>query len=241
MNRSRSKFINFIKICNAALCLFQIATSIIQKFLTDWFNVFAYITSLCQWCTINLSKWNIQEIRQSLEFWLENGLVFHRTNLYNVSLARTSGTKDKNIRFFQIEIFNLFIVTFTWWLFWKYFSYKIQDQTGRALGRDYMLTGWCFITPISTRWQITRIRLKSCFRRYYPKTPTESGHGRPAVELGQKTYLNRLSSVMNISLLFLFCFWFSHWIMIYSFVVIITCNWQNFFRMFLTNNISIQI
>ena len=71
MNRSRSKFINFIKICNAALCLFQIATSIVQKFLTDWFNVFSNITGLCQWCTINLRKWNIQEIRQSLDFWLE--------------------------------------------------------------------------------------------------------------------------------------------------------------------------
>ena len=68
MNRSRSKFINFIEICNASLCFFQISTSIIQKFLTNRFNIFANITCLCQWCTINLSKWNVQEISQSLKY-----------------------------------------------------------------------------------------------------------------------------------------------------------------------------
>merc|ERR1719427_922709 len=68
MYRPRSQFVNFVKICDTPLCLFQVSTGIIKKFLTYGFNISPNITSLSQRSTIHLGEWHIQEICQCLDY-----------------------------------------------------------------------------------------------------------------------------------------------------------------------------
>ena len=161
MNRSRSQFINFIEICNAALCLFQITTSIIQEFLTNRFNIFTNITSLRQWCTINLCEWNVQEIGQSLEnmfyksvqssfvertfiIWVFPEPVGPKTRIFDFSKSKSSTSSSTSFDALSENSFRYHA-----WSQIHIFHEEISLDSIRA---SPSLTRWLFITPISTRW-----------------------------------------------------------------------------------------